>query len=378
MINQDRLAETFMALVRTDSVSREEGRICSELKEILREMNAEVLTDTADLRTGSDTGNLIARFAGNRKVPPLMLNAHMDTVEPGRGIDPVFRDGMFTSRGDTILGADDKSAIAILLECLRTVQENDLPCGPVELVLTTCEEIGLLGAKHLDFSLITARYGYALDTPDTGGIITRAPGANRFTVKILGRAAHAGAAPENGINAISIASRAIAELELGRLDDETTCNIGTIAGGKAINIVPELVTVSGEVRSHDPDKLKQVTDTILAAFQKAADACPAAGEDNLPRIEIELDHDFTRTAIPEDHPVVRLAQQAAGNLGRKIIPQITGGGADANVFFEKGIVTGVLGTGMRDMHTTNESIALADMVHMAELVLEILRLHAGQ
>jgi len=377
MINPERLAETFSRLVQIDSVSRNEAAICSELQNILEAMGAETFVDDAGKSVGSNTGNLIARFRGSVDVPALMLNAHMDTVEPGNGVKPVYKDGVFTSDGTTILGADDKSAVAILLEVLTVLQEERLPHGPLEIVLTICEEIGLQGAKHLDLDRLTAKFGYALDATDTAGIVTRAPGANHLNFMVYGKDAHAGAAPEKGINAIAITSKAISRLTLGRIDPETTCNIGVIQGGVATNIIPGLVTVNGEVRSHDPQKLADLTRTIVSAFETAVqEYVPQSAEAGNPRLEVEILPDFTRTHIPEDHPVVTLAMKAAQNLGRTLIPKITGGGADANVFFSKGIMTGVLGTGMRDMHTVREWVRLSDMVLTAELVLEIIRLHA--
>lgn len=377
MVNQDRLAHTFTSLVQIDSISKNEAAVCAKLKEILSESGAEIAEDNAGDKIGGNAGNLIAKFAGNVNAPPLLLNAHTDTVEPGKNIKPILRDGVFTSQGDTILGADDKSAVAILIEVMRVLKEKKLPHGPVELVLTVCEEVGLQGVKNLDFRLISAKYGYALDATDTEGIVTRAPAANKFQLRVYGKDAHAGAAPEKGINAIVLASKAIAGLEIGRIDSETTCNIGIIEGGMATNIVPALVTVNGEVRSHDPRKLEQVTEKILSAFKSVVENYAPRTEDGLPRLEIELEDDFSNTNIPADHPVVKMAQTAAANLGRKMIPKITGGGADANIFFGKGIIVGVLGTGMRDMHTTRENIRLDDMVRAAELVLEIIRLHAG-
>jgi len=379
MINTDRLAKTFKFLVEIDSISKEEGAISNEIRKILKSLGAEIVVDNAGEKVGSDTGNLVAKFTGNTQAPPLLLNAHMDTVEPGRGVIPVLKDGVFTSDGTTILGADDKSAIAIIIETLRVIQENDLPYGPLELVFTICEEVGLQGAKHLDFSLITAEYGFALDATDTEGIVTRAPSANRLEFKIHGKEAHAGAAPEKGINAISLASKAIAELEIGRIDRETTCNLGLIEGGTATNIVPNLVTVKGEVRSHDEEKLNQVTDQIVSAFKTVVDDYRGASDgDGRPRLEIQVDSDFRRTHVPDDHPLVSLARRAAENLGRKMVSKTSGGGADANIFFEKGIVTGVLGTGMKDMHSMQESVRLDDMVKTTELLLEIIRLHTTQ
>ena len=377
-MNRERLSDLFMSLSRIDSVSREEAEISGRLQGLLSSMGADVRVDDAAKGVSGNAGNLFARFEGNVAVPSLMLNAHMDTVEPGRGVMPVFEEGRFRSDGRTILGADDKSAIAIIIETIRILQERGMSHGPLEVVLTVCEEVGLMGAKHLNFDWITAKQGYALDASDVEGIVIRAPAANRFEIRIFGKDAHAGAAPEKGINAILLASQAIARLGWGRIDEETTCNIGTIEGGTATNIVPDRVTLRGEVRSHDPRKLEALTERIVKTFAEAVDAAKTEGDDLQPRMEVDIHNDFPATAIPEDHPVVTTALRAASNLGRGLEPQMTGGGADANIFFDRGIVTGVLGTGMKDMHTVRESIALEDMVRMTELLLEIIRLHTEQ
>jgi tripeptide aminopeptidase len=376
MINKERLAETFRFLVEIDSVSKEEGQICLKIQKIVESMGAEAIVDHAAAKTGSETGNLIVKLPGNTYAPPILLNAHMDTVEPGRGVRPVFNNGIFTSDGSTVLGADCKSAIAIILEVLRVLQEHNLRHGPLEIVFTVCEEIGLLGAKNLDFSLLNSTFGYVLDTTDINGLVTRAPSSNKLEFKVYGKDAHAGAAPEKGINAIYIAAKAIAGLQLGRIDSETTCNIGVIEGGHAANIVPNLVKVKGEVRSHDQNKLANITDEIVNAFQKAVDQIKSEGSfQDLPRLEYSVKLDFTATNIMDDDPMVMLAKKAASNLGRTLKTKTSGGGADANIFFSKGIMTGVLGTGMNDMHSTGESVLLEDMVNSAELLLEIIQLH---
>jgi tripeptide aminopeptidase len=300
----------------------------------------------------------------------------MDTVQPGEGVAVLFKDGVFTSDGRTILGADDKSAIAVILEALSIVKEDAMAHGPLEIVLTTCEEVGLAGAKNLDFSLITAPFGYALDGSDTEGVIIQAPSANRFEVHVIGKDAHAGAHPEKGINAILLAAQAIAGLTLGRIDPETTCNIGWIEGGLATNIVPPRVSLRGEVRSHDEAKLQAVTDGILQAFSRTVDGyTPSPGENSRPALETQLTRSYSRTRIPVDHPLVDLARRAAADLGRSMRTKISGGGSDANIFFEKGLPLGILGTGMREVHTTREFVRLEDMIRATELLVEIIRLH---
>ena len=377
MIDRERLAQTFSRLVRIDSVSKEEKAISEVLCEILTSMEADIAQDDAGEKIGGQTGNIVAKFKGNVRVPSMILNAHMDTVEPGRGVEPILEKGVFSSKGDTILGADDKSALAVILEVLWIIKENSLPHGPLEVVFTVCEEIGLLGAKNLNFGMLSSTYGFALDATDPHGIITRAPSANYLVFTVHGKAAHAGAKPENGINAIQIAGKAIADMKLGRIDHETTCNIGIIEGGLAINIVPDHVRVEGEARSHDEEKLNQVTKAMVDSFQKVvSDACQRSSEDKLPFLEHTVEKEFTRTDIPENHRVVSMARQAATNLNRTMVCKSTGGGADANVFSQHGIDLGVIGTGMMDMHTVKESVKLDDMVATAELLLEIIRLHA--
>lgn len=379
MLNRDRLADVFKTLVQIDSISRKEGAISAALRELFESLGAEVNVDGAGSRVNGETGNLIARFEGaGVDGDPLLLNAHMDTVQPGEGVKVLFSGGTFTSDGSTILGADDKSALAVIIEAIRVLREDGLPHGPLEVVVTVCEEIGLLGAKNLDYSIIQAKYGYSLDATDTEGIVTRAPAANRIEFRIHGRDAHAGASPEKGINAILLASGAISEIRIGRIDEETTANIGVIEGGKATNVVPSLVTVAGEVRSHSPEKLKEETQRIVQSFerqiQEYREAFPS--EDGLPRLDVEVRQDFSLLEIPEDHPVILLAREAASGLGRKLEAKTSGGGSDANIFFDHGIVMGIVGTGMKDVHTVRESIRLDDMVECVELLLEIIRLHA--
>lgn len=376
-IRPNRLKETFIQLVQIDSISLEEGELCRFLQSRLEHLGADTFVDRAGPKIGGNSGNLIARLDGAIDVPPLLICAHMDTVEPGRGVHVDFSRGRFRSRGDTVLGADDKSAIAIILEMVCALREDARSHGPLELVFTVGEEVGLLGAKHLDHRVLKARFGYVLDTSDTDGLVTRAPASNQIGCQVLGLAAHAGAEPERGINAISLASKAIAGLKLGRLDDETTCNIGLIQGGCATNIVPEKVQVKGEVRSHDTTKLERVTQNILEAFKSTIADYPTRGTPaERPQLKTTVEREFDALRIADDHAVVELAREAAQRLGRRLTTKTSGGGSDANVFFPKGIVAGILGTGMQDVHTVRESVELVEMVRAAELLEEIVRLHS--
>jgi tripeptide aminopeptidase len=380
MINSQRLAQRFQAFVEIDSLSRQEKDLALELEKILTAMGATISYDTAGEMVGGNCSNLVARFKGTVDAEPVFLSGHMDTVGPGKDIKVRFEDGVFRSDGTTILGADDKSALAIIIEVMDVILENKIDYPPVEIIFTVCEEIGLLGAKYFDYSLMDSKFGYILDSHDTHGIVTKAPAANKITIKIYGRAAHSGVEPENGVNAIMIASKAISQLNLGRIDEESTCNLGTIKGGVATNIVPAFTEINGEARSHNVEKLKTITDNIVNTFNTVAEGFKKRldpSRSDLPRIEIIVENDFANTNISEDHKTIKLARKAANNLGITLASKTSGGGADANIFFGKGIIAGILGTGMTNVHTLNESIALKDMEASANLVLEILKVHAA-
>ena len=372
-IDRDRLADTFRQLVQMDSPSREEGAVADWIKRTLKkEVGADVIEDQSRNQTGSESGNIIVRIPGTEKVTPLFFNAHLDTVEPGRGIKVIFKDGVFRSDGTTVLGGDDKAAVAILIEVARLLKEYRVSHGPIEFLFTVCEEIGLLGAKSLDPALLEAKAGYALDSSDPEILINQAPCAVRFKIRVVGRAAHAGLNPELGINAIQVAARALAEVPLGRIDELTTANVGLIRGGKATNIVPEEVELEGEVRSHNHRKLREVRDQILEIFHRVAQDFGPVENAGLPLIKAEVIDDYPLMSVSEEHPLVATAEKVAKELGRKLRPGMTGGGSDANIFNAKGLATVIMGIGMQNVHTTSERISLDDMVASAEFVLEII------
>lgn len=373
IINRVRLADTFRQLVLMDSPSREEGVVADWIKRTLKEeIGAEVIEDQSSGQTGSESGNIIARIQGTENVAPLFFNAHMDTVEPGRGIKIIFKDGIFHSDGTTVLGADDKAAIAILIETARLLKEYRVSHGTIEFLFTVCEEIGLLGAKSLDPALLEAKAGYALDSSDPEVLINQAPCAIRFKVRVIGKAAHAGLHPELGINAIQVAARALAEVPLGRIDEYTTANVGLIHGGKATNIIPEEVELEGEVRSHNPEKLREVQDQVLETFHRIALDFKSGRNSGLPLIKTEVIDDYPLMSVSEKHPLITTAAKAAKGLGRKLRLDMTGGGSDANIFNAKGFAAVIMGIGMQNVHTTSEYIRLDDMAATTELILEII------
>jgi tripeptide aminopeptidase len=271
-INHERLASVFTTLCEIDSPSKQEGRVAAYLKSLFTDMGAEVFEDDSASITGSDCGNLFVRFPdGGLDREPVFFNCHMDTVLPATGVKVKRAGEVFASAGDTVLGSDDKAGIAALIEVMRTLQEKNIPHGPVEYIFTTCEEVGLLGVKALDPSSIKAKIGYALDSSGINRVVIGAPAAYRITAEVTGMASHAGLSPEKGISAIQLAAKAIARLKLGRLDSESTANIGVIKGGTASNIIPESALVQGEVRSHTVKLLQEHTEHIRSTFQDEVD-----------------------------------------------------------------------------------------------------------
>jgi tripeptide aminopeptidase len=368
MVNSERIINEFLELVQVDSVSGKERAIADLLKKKLTAIGLEVFEDDAGREVGSDTGNIIAKLPGRGGGRTLLLSAHMDTVEPGCGVKPQIEGDVIKSSGDTVLGADDKAGIAAILEVLRLVKEQNLQHGDLEVVFTIWEEGGLWGSKNLDYSKLSATSGFVLDNHGPPGtIVNRAPWQDHIGATIKGKSAHAGINPEQGISAILVASQAIAGMRLGRIDEETTSNIGVIAGGQATNIVPDSVTIEGEARSLSLDKLQAQTAHIEEAINIAAAKYGA-------KARVTIDRQYDGYNLHRDTYPVQLALLAAKNLGLTANLTPTGGGSDANIFNSKGIATAVLGIGMNKVHTTEEYINIKDLIGNAGYLLEIVQL----
>jgi len=367
MVNKQRLLDHFLKLVKIDSLSGKEGEISQLLKKELSQLGLEVLQDEANKPINGQVGNIIAKLKGTLKgAPPILLNAHLDTVKPGEKVNPQIKEGIIYSDGKTILGADDKSGVSAIMEALRVLQTQKILHGPLEIVFTISEETGLWGTKYLDYSLLESKIGFVLDSgKQVGTITTQAPTQDWIKAKILGKAAHAGVCPEEGINAIQVASQAIANMPLGRIDEETTANIGIIKGGRATNIVPDEVEVQGEARSRNHQKLNLQIEKMRKAFEESARKFGA-------KAEIEIEKAYPDFKVEETHPVIRIAEIAAQSLGLKTILKASGGGSDANIFNSKGITSVILSTGAENSHTLQEYIALQDLVKTTQYILAII------
>ncbi len=368
MINRERVLKEFMELVAITSPSRGEREIADVLKMKLAEAGLRVEEDNTGAKISGNAGNLIARLPGNIPgAPCILLSAHMDSVEPCAGILPQLKDGVITSAGDTILGSDCKSGIVPILEAMRIIQERALPHGEIVVALTVAEEGGLNGAKNIDPQKIRADFGYALDGGENPGVVTSmAPGQNHIKVVVKGKTAHAGLAPEDGINAIILAGKALASVPQGRIDFETTCNVGLIKGGTATNIVPDWVEIIAEARSRNMGKLEKLTSEITGVFTGIITKEGGQAETTVTKM-------YEPFVLAEDSPVIQTAVRAAKSVGLKTQISATGGGSDANFFNRYGIPVAILGTGMSKVHTKEEFILEEHLYLTAEWTIAVIQ-----
>lgn len=364
-MNKERLLHTFTDLVQLDSESRNERAVADYCKAKLTSLGFSVTEDGAAELSGGNAGNIIAVKPGVGKT--ILLSSHMDTVAPGCGVKPEIREGIVRSDGTTVLGGDDKSGIAAILEAAETLQETGTGCGTIVILLTVSEEVGLLGSKYADLSKLPAiDAAYCFDSDGAPNEITvAAPFHVDFTAHFQGKAAHAGMEPENGVSAVEMAALAIADMRLGRIDEETTANIGIIQGGTATNVVAEKVTLYGEARSLQREKL----DAQIAAMQFS---CEWAAAKVGGKVEIELEESYAAIQLDPESNTIVLAKAALEKMGLE--PQLvkSGGGSDANVFCGKGVPTANVGCGMMKVHGVSEYLVIEHMEQAAEFIVTVL------
>ena len=377
MINETRLRDLLIDLCGTDSESRHEGAVAAKLRAAMEALGATVEVDGAGEAVGGDTGNVICRLPANApEAPPIFLAAHMDTVVPGVGVKPVLDGNILRSNGQTVLGGDDKSGCAIIVEACRVMVEQGLPHGPIEAVFTICEEVGLLGAKFLDVSRLSSKYGLVLDSDDIGFLFTQAPASEKMEWTIHGLEAHAAMAPDQGISAIQVAGEALADMKLGKIDQETVANIGSIVGGGPTNIVPNRVVLKAEARSLKLEKLEAQVRHMDECFRQAAARYTVTvdGQQVTASVESHFQREYDQMNVEADSLIVRLVIEAANNLHHRVEAMSMMGGCDANVLNKKGLICANLGTGMRAIHTVKEWI-VRDLYQAANVVLEVVRLN---
>lgn len=366
MVIRERMVEEFLQLASIDSVSKKERQMADTLVRKLEAIGYEVIEDNAGEKIGGNTGNLICNVKGTRAVPAIMLSAHMDTVEPGIGKKPRIDGDYIKSDGTTVLGGDDISGIVCVLEALRVLKEKGLEHGDIQAVFTVDEEGGLSGSQNLDYSHIYAKYGIVLDSDGAiGAVAVKAPAQINMLVAIKGKASHAGMAPEKGISAIQIAAAAISRMKLGRIDFETTANVGIIKGGLATNIVCERVDIKAEARSRDQMKLEAQVAHMKDCFEQAAFEFGGC-------VDIETVPEYPSFNISKDAKIISILQKAADEASVKLLLGETGGGSDTNIYNGKGIEAVDISTGMDKVHTVEERILIDDMVKAAEFLLCII------
>jgi len=362
MINRDRIIQTFCDIVQIDSPSGEEEEMAQEMVRRLEKLGFETRRD--------DYGNIVA---SDGREHPILLSAHLDTVEPGRGIKPTVKGERIISDGTTILGGDCKAGISAILEALESVIEDGGDYHPVELAFTREEEIGLVGARNLDFSLLTAKEAVVFDGEGPVSQITSSsPTYIGFDVEITGRSAHAGVEPEKGLSAIRIAADIITRLPQGRLDENTTFNVGTIEGGSVRNTVPENATIRGEFRSTSLESLDIIRIQVTEAIEEVKHLYPDADLEN------HLHTEFETYTLTNDDPSTNRTKRALESIGLEPIMKPSGGGTDGNVFRLNGISSVVVGMADHGMHTVREYVTIPDLVDAAHLCEALLRNQGDQ
>lgn len=373
MIDAERAKKTFLDLVNISSPSYHERGVADYVKGRLASMGFEVEEDDAGKQIDGNAGNVIGFLKGSVEgATPIFLSGHMDTVEPTDKLNIVFDGDTIKTDGTTILGADDKGGITAVLEGVADIVARGVPHGDVQVIFSVCEEQGLRGARTLDKSKIRGKLGYVMDTErPVGGLTVSAPTHDRLLVEIHGKAAHAGMSPEQGISAIVAASNAISKMKLGRIDDETTANIGKIQGGKARNIIPDLVTISAEARSRNNDRLDEQVAHMIGLFEQEAKKMGA---------KAVVDHvrQYLTYRWTADDQIIKLGVAAAKKAG--LDPEFLegGGGSDANIYNAAGIPTLVVGTGYAGAHAYNEEITVTELAQSAQFVAALIESAAAK
>jgi len=360
-----RLIEIFIDLVSIDAVSGQEKPVADYIRSFLDKLGVNVIEDGAGEKSGGNSGNLIASVPGTGDHSLVAFMAHMDTIQSTAGVHPVVDDGMIRSDGRTILGADNRAGIAIILYAIESLKENSVNSSPFEAIFTIGEETGLFGSTHLELRKMQSRTIFILDSSASpGSYVLIAPGAYEFEINLIGKTSHAAVNPQNGVNALKMAGELIHRIQLGQVDDATTFNFGKIIGGEANNLVPSKINLSGEIRSlksnsfdHHFQHLEKVLESIIMQHN---------GSYNISKREA-----FPGYQLSEDSATIKKLYQSMKKLGLKPLPLKYKGGSDANILNNRGLHAVNLGIGAKKPHSPNEFIKVSDMAIMSDLVCDL-------
>jgi tripeptide aminopeptidase len=360
--NSERLINTFLDLVRISSPSWKEEGVIRYIERAAMQLGYE-----AKRYPCGESFNLVVSIPGDNTKKPILFGAHTDTVTPCENIKPIVTAAKISSDGNTILGGDDKAAVAAFIEAMRVIRESGMSTPPLEFIFTCAEEIGLKGMKGMEVKNLRSKRGFMFDcSGPIGTVIVKAPSQIVFKVEITGRAAHAGIEPEKGVSAIDCLADIVTKIPKGRLDKETTSNIGVVSGGRATNIVAEKASFDMEVRSLNPKKLSALKTKIVGIMKKVAKSHKA-------KIRIDSFVEYAGFSIPHTDPLVQTVSRACTAIKLKPVIGSSGGGSDTNVLNGKGVRAVNLSIGMANVHSTREFIMKKDIIKGCALVLSIAR-----
>lgn len=366
-VNEERLLNLFLELAKINGPSMKEQPVADYLVKALTELGFTLEFDNAHKKFNGEVGNLIAWKEGtDSSIPPLFFSTHMDTVLPTENLKPVIKDGVIYSDGTTILGADDRAALAAYLEGVLAIIESGVPHGPIELILTVNEQPGLVGATHMDYSKAKSKVGYIFDSSgDVGQIILKGPYSSRIWMEVQGKTAHIALNAEEGNSAFLIAAEGLLDMKLGTIDEETLANIGILEGGELTSIIPGSVTVAGEVRSFSKEKLELQLKHMEEVMQKAA-------KKNGGNVHIRIEKKYSGFDIPKDHVLTKTVESASFNINVKPYLTETLGGADTNVLNENGLICLTLGNGFQNIHSYRECISIENLLNTGRLTVALI------
>ncbi|RDY26916.1 M20/M25/M40 family metallo-hydrolase [Romboutsia weinsteinii] len=368
MISKERLQDTFINIVKVDSPPKHEIEMANWLVKYLEARGIESKIDNVDSKFDGNSGNVIAYIKGSLDIEPICFQAHMDQVVPCIGVKPVVEGNIIKTDGTTTLGADDKAGIAAILEALEHIKEENIPHRDIYLMFTVCEEVGMYGCKHFDTNDLPIKNIVILDAEGKPGTIAyKAPSKEHVEITFNGRKAHAGIEPEKGINAVVAASHAISNMHVGRLDSETTSNIGGINGGGPTNIVTDEVTFNAEIRSHSMEKLQNEINHMKRCCDEAASKFNTT-------YEINHNNSYPSFELSKESYIYRLSEKCIKNAGIEPNPMVIGGGSDANILAQKGYDCAIIILGMYKPHALEEYLNIDELYLTTKAVANMMTL----